>query len=294
MEPNTATTAVDVEAGELDVAEVVPSRLYVFGPRIPLDERISWAWPDVWGGLQPMNGYLLIEDDAALIVDPGPAFGAELVERQLRSILPAGSPVSIFMTRSEFDTFGALPRIAETYAIQHLFAGGYINLLDGYSSIAKVDTAGSTEHVSLERVGTGGTLPIAEGRYVLVVRPAFRMITSYWLFDQATGALFTSDAFGHGTTPSMSDPRVLADGAAFDPAEIRHYLFTKFWWLAHAGANTALIAADLREFFDHHDVTAIAPQRGYVIQGAQQVRDHVQLVLDALADVASGADRSGS
>lgn len=282
-----------VTADAPDVVELVPSRLYVLGTRIPLDERVSWAWPGVWGRRHPMNAYLLLEGDDALLVDPGPALDRELVGRQLQSLLPAGSPLSIFMTRSEFDTFGALPTVAELYEVEHLYAGGFVNLLDGYSSITKVDTAADTEHVLLERVGGGGSISVAEGRDVTVVKPIFRMITSYWLYDEATGTLFTSDAFGHGTT-RREDSRVLGEGDDYDPTEARSYLFTKFWWLWHAGRNAATIADQLRDFFDSHEVNTIAPSRGYVIHGRSNAIAHHELVQEALAEVAAAAGQPRS
>jgi len=270
------------------VVELVPSRLYVMGGSIALDERISWA-PKGADVVQPLNCYLLREDDASMIIDPGPACFEDLLVEQLGSVLPPGSPVTVYVTRPEFDTFGSLNKLAQFYKIEHLYAGGHTNPFDAFDHLTTVDPSRRSEHVELARVAGGSDIAVGGARAITMVRPAIRVLVTYWAYDKLTGTLFTSDAFSHGTMREATDSRVIRDADTGDVETVRRHLFAKFWWLAHAGVNAKLVADNLREIFDRYDIQIIAPSRGAVICGREAVRHHHNLIQEVLAGVSEAA-----
>jgi flavorubredoxin len=277
-----------VEPRALDVVELVPSRLYVLGGRLQLDEKISWAPWSAWGRWQPMNSFLIREDDQALLVDPGLNCFADLIVDQLASILPPGSSLGLYVTRPEMDTFGGLPKIAEQYEIGALYAGGS-NPFDAFDYLTTAAPSRRAERIGLLRFEAGSDIPIKGDRGVTVIRPSIRVLITHWGYDAATETLFTSDAFGHGTTGNPSESRIMDDAGGCNIEAVRDHLFTKFWWLRHAGANAAMVWSDFAALFDRYTITTIAPSRGRVIHGRNAVEEHYRLAEEVFRDIARGA-----
>jgi flavorubredoxin len=280
--------AVTYREHPLDVVELVPSRLYVLGGRLLLDETISWAPKQAWGRLQPMNALLLREDDEALIVDPGLAWFEDLVAEQVQSVLPPGSRVAVYVTRPELDTFGSLPKIADLYEIANLYAGGN-NPFDAFDQLTSVAPSRRSERIALFRFAHGADIPINGDRAITVLRPSLRVLITHWGYDARTKTLFTSDAFGHGTTADGSESRIMTDDGGCDIETVRSHLFAKFWWLQHAGANIRMVASDLAAIFETYPITTIAPSRGRVIVGRDAVREHHELVQQVFNEIAQNA-----
>lgn len=268
---------------QTDVVELVPSRLYVVGGGIELDGRVSWA-PKIAGAWQPLNCYVLREDDAFLLIDPGPSVHQEILIRQLKSIVPRGSSVSVFATRAELDAFGSLGAIANNFHVEHLYAGGFMNPFDAFDNIMNVDLAAINADIALVRHSTGSSIPIKGDRSIMVLRPALRLLATFWIYDSLTRTLFTSDVFGHGTIENGTSARTIGT-EAFDIQKVRDHLFTKFWWLPLAKKKISGVSSDLRAIFLQNQVDIIAPSHGCVIVGPDAVSQHYALVQEVLSAV---------
>jgi flavorubredoxin len=272
----------------LDVVEIVPSRLYVLGGRLQLGPEISWAPESAWGRWQPMNSYLLREGEEALLVDPGLGCFADLIVQQLGSILPTGSTLGLYVTRPEMDTFGCLPNVAEHYEIGALYAGGS-NPFDAFDYLTTAAPSRRAERIGLLRFAAGSDIPLGPDRGVTVLRPSIRVLITHWGYDAATETLFTSDAFGHGTTTDPADSRIMEGASDVDAATVRDHLLAKFWWLGHAGASAALVWSDFAALFDRYPISMIAPTRGRVIHGRDAVDAHYELIKGVFAEIERGA-----
>jgi flavorubredoxin len=278
MSPAT-TTSVAPPALELS-----PGRLYLLGASIELDGRVSWV-PEDARGWQPVNCYVLVEGEHVLVIDPGVFVHGPIVRDQLESILPAGSRLSVFVTRAECDTTGNLGEIAGRFRVDTLYAGGGPNPFDAFEAITLTDPDHRSERIQMERTPAGFSIPVGDTRAVEMLRPSIRLLATWWAYDPGTKTLFTSDAFTHSTQADPADPRVLDDPA--DPQcelpVVRAHLLSKFGWLAKA--RTDLILEQLRAVFDEHEVDRIAPQHGLVIEGPELVRRHVEAVETTLKEM---------
>lgn len=262
--------------------ELVTDRLYLLGDAVELDGRVSWVPPHV-RGWAPVNCYALVEPGAVLVVDPGPAVLRERVADQLEALVAPGTPVSVLLTRAEPDTVGGLGELDRRFGVRRLYAGGGPNPFDGFSAAADPDP-GRRERIQLERTPDGFAVDVAPGRPVRMLRPAVRLLATWWAHDEATGTLFTSDSFGHAVLARRDGPRIVT--AAGRPAvpDVRDHLTAKFGWLAHA--RTPALREGTLALFDGRTVTRIAPGHGCVIEGQDAVRAHLDAVDAALADLA--------
>ncbi|MCW2778603.1 MAG: hypothetical protein JWN17_2328 [Frankiales bacterium] len=267
------------------VVELVPGRLFLLGDDIALDGRISWVPADA-RGWQPSNCYALVEPGGVVVVDPGPRVLDEVVCAQLQTLLPPGTPLSVFLTRAELDTTGGLGALARAFPIARLYAGGGPNPFDSFEAAGDVQLGDRRERIQLERM-PAGAVPVGPGRGLQVLPPSIRLLATWWGYDEQTQTLFTSDSFTHTCNEVPGGPRVL-DGTMppqADPDRLRSHLTAKFAWLRHA--KTPALWTDLQEVFRERPVARIAPGHGLVLEGEDVVQQHVAAVLDVLKDLAA-------
>ena len=144
------------------------------------------------------------------------------------------------------------------------------------------DAAADREQATaFELLRSGGAIPVGDGgdRSLAVLDPPLRLLPTNWLFDERTGTLFTSDAFGH--VPAGGATRVVkAADDRVTPAEVQAGLMPKFGWLRDADVAPSCRA--LRDVFTEFDVRVIAPTVGCVLVGREVVQRHVEMVLGVL------------
>ncbi|MEX2290294.1 MAG: hypothetical protein WD794_08225 [Mycobacteriales bacterium] len=283
MSPTQTEASTETAAA---LVELVPDALYLLGSSIALDGRISWVPPEA-RGWQPSNCYVLLDDGHCLVVDPGPAVLGDVVVEQLQQLLPAGSPVSIFVTRAEPDTTGGIGAIARAFPVDRLYAGGGPNPFDSFEAAGEVQFGDRRERIQLERMPAGFRMPVGPARDLQVIPPSLRLLATWWAYDAATATLFTSDSFTHTLNELADGPRRLtaAMPAQQDPTQVAGHLTSKFEWLRHAKTTTLLDG--VRALFDEYDVGRIAPAHGLVLEGRDVVHQHVEAVLEVLTDLAS-------
>ncbi len=266
---------------------LVPGRLFLLGDSVPLDGRVSWVPADV-RGWQPVNTYLLKEGDAHLVIDPGVYAHRAAVGSQLEELVTPGATVSIFLTRAEPDATGNIGEVASRFAVHRLYAGGGPNPFDAFEAASLMDPASRGERVQMERMPPGYHVPVGGERDVEVMRPAIRLLATWWGYDRLTRTLFSSDSFGHTVQAGRGDPRVLKSGdddPQDDVGTIKKHLLAKFGWLASARTNA--IVENLREVFIGREIERIAPGHGLVIEGRDIGRAHQAALETALEELAA-------
>lgn len=175
-----AKRTTSTEGAALAVAEpveLVPDSLYLLGDSVELDGRVSWVPPGV-RGWQPINCYALVEGTSVLIIDPGVYLQRLTVRRQLESFVPAGTPLSIFLTRAEPDSTGNLGEIASRYPVARLYSGGGPNPFDSFEAVMLMDPAHRGDRIQMERMPPGYAVPVGESRSVEVLHPSIRLLAT--------------------------------------------------------------------------------------------------------------------
>jgi flavorubredoxin len=256
------------------------------GGSYELDGRLTWAPADP-GRFHPLNCFLLKEEDELMLVDPGPVWHEDLIIEQLLSVVPAGSAVSVFLSRAEFDAFQSLGSLAETFKISRLISGGGNNPFDAFENLANADPAHRSAHLRMMRTPSGYSIPVKGERSLEILRPPLRLSAVFWAYDGVAKTLFCSDSFGHGTMSGPGENRVITDVGGFDLKTVRSHVCAKHWWLPHARGNAAIVTAELREIFEGREINTLAPNHGCVIHGRETVLYHYGLVQQVLSAIAA-------
>lgn len=263
------------ELAAAEAVELVPGRLFTLGAPVPLAGRISWVPPGA-RGFQASNAHLLLDGRAALLYETGVAAVGPAMLRQLEALVPPGSPLTVIVSRPEFDCSGSVEDLARRYRLSG--GGAYDFTRIGLRNLRFESRSGQLE--------PGVTIELAPDRRVVAVPPALRMLLTHWLYDEGTRTLFSADAFTHvyGATPASS--RAERSGVAPPVDEVAAALLAKFWWLRHL--RSTHVGDNLERVFASHQIEAIAPSCGAVIQGREAVAAHYGAVLGAIRGFETG------
>jgi hypothetical protein len=246
----------------------------------PVDPRVSTP-PGT--GEAHLNVYLIREESDALVLDTGFTVHEAAVLAGLARHLPAAPRLSLFPLRlGEFDSVCNMVSIADRYPVETVYAAQ----LEGAGWLSFRPDRPVTDQfdgVRFQHVHQELKIPLGEegGRTLEVFRPELRLLATHWIYDPATCTLFTSDMFTHAR-PSGPRPW-LVDTTNDDSTreEIRDHLYrTRYWWLP--GARTGGLVTFVREVFVSREITRIAPASGAVLEGADVVARHVDLLCEVL------------
>jgi flavorubredoxin len=298
MSPRSTYDAAGLRAGVPSTGdsavELIPDKLYALGDVELLDGRISWV-PADWHGYQSINCYLLLEGKQALLVESGVPRHRSTILKQLKSLLPAEYSLSIYVTRIELDCCGNVGAISEAFSVSKLYYGGAV--ASPFQPIEFVayaprtdphDAAVSDKKFVVEYTPKGQSIPLGAHRRLEVVPPGIRLLATAWGYDTGTGALFSSDTFGHVTLSERNASRIIDTPADVGTLEdIGKYLYTKFEWLLDA--DTSITLRNLDSVFEQRQVQIIAPTHGCILRGRDTVKASYE-ALRALLLVRAGSE----
>lgn len=275
-------------------ASLVDGRLYRVGGSVALDDRVSFV-PAGSVGWLPANAYAVVEDDSVLLVDTGLAAHEAAVIGALEQIVPTGRPIKVFITRSEMDCVSNLGPVASRFGIEELYTGGMTNPFDAFDDAAsrrqrEGDVIKRFAHAGSRMRGSSIArslvVELSETRRLAVESAVLRMLPTFWVWDESTRTIFTSDSFTH-VTCDAADAAPIVDEWTPDPTTVdslARSLFTRHWWIPYA--RTDELAAFVEQTFSRLEPEIIAPVRGCVLVGRLVVERHVAMMLEALQEAA--------
>ena len=190
------------------MAEICPGRLYAIGGSIPVGGGIPCWMPENASGWLPMQCYVLRDGDAAIIIDTGTTVHRDEIRAGLNALLPEPAGVRVLMTRREPDCSLNLDWIVKDFRIPLVSCGGDLNPLDFFTSMdnssAEALITKATD-ARFEFIRAGQLVSVGSFQ-IEVLRPAARVLSSNWFYEQTTRTLFCSDFWGFMMRPSPSAP----------------------------------------------------------------------------------------
>jgi flavorubredoxin len=259
--------------------------LYAIANPYEVDGRLTWHDPAA-RGFAPMNCYLLTEGDSALLIDTGLTVHRDALVAQLRELVD-GAQLEVFHTRlGEYTSVCNTPAIVDAFDVpavwgQHPAAELWTDFQPhrerGFGhAIAAVRVKLLERQLEFE-LGDGGRRRLEAFSSIL------RLLPTWWLWDEATRTMFTSDLFSHVRRPTARGPWVVTaedDDTTVDTVR-EHMVGTRYWWVPEADMRP--IADGLAEVFASHPVERVAPQYGCILEGATVVERHLAMVQQVLA-----------
>ncbi len=293
----------EVVGGDPEIITLVDGKLYYLPNVYELDGRET-THPAELRGFATQNCYLLIEGDHALLIDTGFSVHERRLVERLSRLLAPGMRLSILLIRiGEFYGICNVRPLVEAFDVDCVYGkNAYDNpalaedFRPEYSPWRTPPGEGWIGDVKGHVLFGTTSLTVGENseRELLAFPPPLRLLPTHWIYDPATKAMFTSDAFTHTWRSSAAGPWTITDPEDSPSIEeTRDFMVgARFWWLP--GAATAPIGKAMAEIFDRYDVQIIAPGYGCVLRGPEVVAHHHRLVQDVLeltaAEPAFGVD----
>ncbi|MBJ3777015.1 oxygen-binding di-iron domain-containing protein [Acuticoccus mangrovi] len=254
-----------------DPTEIVPGRIYRLGGTVALHDNVSWV-PAGVRGYQPQNCYLVIEDETVTLIDTGIAAHRDLIVEQMLKVMPRDKPLTVFLTRSEYDCIGGLAAIQQHFPVAHLLAGGSVNPFDGFAGVTELEGTWDSR-IQLGRNPVGGSSMVDTSKDLETITPALRLLVTFWVYDRVSKTFFSSDLFGH-TVTATADAKLTLDPGDPDPTtpeSLRAHMLAKFHWLAQSLPD-GVPARDLKTVFADREIENIAPSHGLVLRGKEVIQ----------------------
>lgn len=258
-----------------------------------LDGRVT-TYPREARGYAPSNCFLLVEGRHGLLLDTGFTVHESQVLSALHDAGADELELSIFALRlGEYDSICNIRPIVERFRVTHLY-GAQRNGLTWVDFRPEWTAAGTPvgsprlDRVQYVHVRSNARIAIdPDGvRTVDAVSPLLRLLNTHWVYDAATETLFTSDSFTYVTRPTEAGPWVTSDLDSLPSVEeVAGYLeSTRYWWL-HSADGQRLID-EMHEVIGARRVSRLAPAYGCVIEGAEVVAAHIELLEQAIRRLA--------
>ena len=264
------------------IAALAPGKLYALQHPFALDGRVS-SYPASARGYSVANSYLLTQSDAAMLIDTGFGKDEPVIRAQIESLIAPGLPLSLFPLRlNEFMSINNVETFAGHFNVETCYTSN-VDAALWFDFGAKANGRSVLESMKVTAVTRADTIQLGtKGRAIDVMQAPIRLIATRWLYDRATGTLFSSDMFTHVWRDRAEGPWIVTDADDTTSArDVRSFLLnTRYWWLE--GAPTDSIRRGIADIFDKCDVETIAPGYGCILHGRKVVARHAELLDEIL------------
>ncbi len=279
-----ATSSVLSYSGITDLGE---GKAFALHNVFPLDGRVS-AYPGSARGFAPSNCYLLVEDDGALLLDTGYAGHKDSLFEQIGSIITPDIPLSIYPLRvNEFMSVGNGAALAKEFNVVECFSRRenmdfWLDFeVEKFGPKSEEERIFPTTILGTELECNVGKNP---NRTIIGINAPIRLITTMWIYDEATRTLFSSDMFSHVWQDKAEGPWLVDDDRVTTSAFVRSFLLnTRYWWLE--GVETGPLRKGIADVFNNHDIETLAPGYGTILRGRGLVERQFTVLDEVLRDL---------
>jgi hypothetical protein len=262
------------------IDELSPGKLYRYGCTVKA-ERLSWL-AEPLDAYEPLNAYVFIDGDDALFIDTN----AAIAEPSLRSILAKhveSRRAHVTFTRNEAECIGNLGYILGKGRDPVLHFGGVGGIFEWINDpdVHQLEVQDFLGKIPVEQVPSPTRKSLGSLDLRWFDAGVKEMYLTQWVFEETTGCLFTSDAFGFRHLDDAASTPVIDTVDRLPLAEeVAREFSARMNWLP--GSAYPDVIARFESIFDELDVRMIAPVHGCVLKGRDVVDAHVALAIDAL------------
>lgn len=263
--------------------EQISENIYVLSDIEPAEATRSWLPGDV-SGFEPFNKFVILEEETALLLETGVTAHCRSIGSSLRELVGDRTLV-ILPTRSELESIGNLGWIIDNFP--------RVELLTTTRALPPLGLAHMRperrESVKARRIVRGETLAAAGFPSFETLDPVIRILGTIWIYDHASGVLFSSDFFANDLLQDRNTPTIRFQRAGLpDAATLRRSIVAKFDWLKRA--RTDALRAHWDRLFVRINPKVIAPSLGRVTAGKVLASDVIELYRRALFEIPAEAN----
>jgi flavorubredoxin len=274
-------------AANQTVTTLIPDRFYRIGCVVRA-ARLSWLPGDL-DAYEPLNAYLLTDDDNCIFVDTGPAIMLPAIQSSLELI--GDRKVWVYFTRNEADTIGNLGYVLGTCENPTMLFGSAGGVLEWVNdpAVSILEVRNFLGRIPVETARNGVSRSVGSFAFDFMEGVTKQMGMTQWAFEKSTGTLFTSESFGwhHAKTPDS--PLVVESASNLPDADtVAREMVARCNWMREANFPERIEL--LQKVFRDREVQNIAPVHGAFIRGKKAVDAHLKLAVRAMQAAAKLPD----
>jgi hypothetical protein len=267
-------------AANQTITTLEADRLYRVGCTVRA-ERLSWLPTDL-DAWEPLNSYILTDQDHCVFVDLGMPIARPAMESALETLV-GDRKVWLHYTRNEYDCIGNMGLVLGSCRNPTLLFGGAGGILEWINdpAVSIMEVRDFLGRIPIEEARNDTARSLGELRLRWLDAGAKQMLITQWVYEETTGCLFTSDFFGFRHAQEAESAPVV-DSAKNLPSvdAVAREIVARMNWMREA-QYPAMIER-FESIFEQLDVRMIAPVHGCVIRGRDAVAAHVKLAVKAL------------
>lgn len=273
------------------IHEVHRDKVYALSNSYRIDGRVG-SYPTDTRGYAPWNVYVIREPGTAVIIGTGMTIHETPLLEQLGTLIN-DERVALFPLSYEFTNLCNARPIADRFRVESVIhpegrpePSGWLNVRPEFAARREDGLDRATQRIY--RTGDEIWVDEAGSRRLKVLFPALRLLATQWIYDKESKSLLTQDVFTWVSRPADTTPWVLQPGDQDETAietVTSVLLGNRYWWLAGA-RNADVIRNRLKRLFEEYEVCNILPQNGSPLIGAEVVQRHVQLLDEAIGELA--------
>ena len=267
-------------AGNQTITPLIPEKLYRVGCAVHA-ERLSWL-PSDSTSFEPINFYMLTDESNCIFMEMGPPIALPALKSAIDTIV-GDRKVWVNFSRNEADCIGNMGYILGTCREPTLLFGGAGGILEWINdpSVSMLEVRDFLGRIPIVTAKNGESRKIGSFDLTWFDAPLKQMLMTQWAFDQSTGTLFTSEAFGFRHMETIDSSPVIESAKNLPkPTEVAREIVARVNWLREA--EFPEVASNIEKVFKAHDVQMIAPVHGCVLKGRNVIAAHVKVALEAL------------
>lgn len=218
--------------------------------------------------------YLEMEDEKVLI-DAGPVSHREEILDAIENAAGPGGIDKVILTKAH------IPHSGNLNAITRQWSDVDLQVFVSQFPPENPDFFG-LPNATMTGMGEGETMNIGGRTFSFIYPPLGDVAYVMWIFDHASGTLFSADGFGQyhraGECESLT---IQPEGAEL----VDRYYRNMFPWLTYCVSEE--IEASLEHLFETYEVEYVAPTHGYPVPAAE-IETYLSRLQEVLADMTDG------
>ncbi len=266
-------------AANQTVTALIPDRLYRIGCVVRA-ERLSWLPADL-DGFEPLNAYLLLDDENAIFVDTGSAIMLPAIKSALEII--GERKVYVYFTRNEADTIGNLGYLLGTCENPTMLFGSAGGILEWVNdpAVSILEVRDFLGRIPVESARNGVSKRIGATDFTFMEAVTKQMGMTQWAYESSTGTMFTACSFGWRHLAAADGSTTIESAANLPSVDtVAREMVAKCNWMREAEFQERIELFE--KTFRDRDVQILAPVHGCVIKGRQVVKAHVKHAINAM------------
>jgi hypothetical protein len=252
-------------------------------------------------GWMPFQNYVVRDGDQCMIIDTGLPRLADTLRDGLDKVVGQGKSCWVFATRREVETLDNLSWVLRRYDVTKFYflIGHMIAPLEVVTFFDEAEDAmeisvteahiAANEHIPIEWVRKPEDVVLGS-RVFVPIRSPIAILSTYWLYEEATGTLFSSDMWGFLGAREDGGPLVTTSVDDVTIEQLEEHIKAKFDLLC--GTDTSRVQETLRKIAAERRIERICPSYGLIIEGSDAVGKLIDMTVEAVDRVGKTPKRS--